>query len=235
MGTEPPPATSPVLLFDVLRDRMVTYGGSDLFDDLLPSLAALEFGGAPPSAWVEGASAQADGVHLLWQTAASPGTAVTIEKRVDIIGRTPRVPLDPRTGQWYTLGSTGVEGDGTVAWRDPLVGAGGSYSYRLVLGGAASGETRVSIPGSVGFVFESVSPTPTRGDVSLALQSTGAAPVRVQLFDATGRRVHERDLGVLPVGPQVVPFDLPAGRRAGVYFLRVSQGGDAATRKIVVF
>jgi len=231
--TEPPVATSPVAVFDVRRDRMVVYGGTALFDDLLPNLAALEFGGAGATAWIEGAIALADGVHLLWQTAANPGTPVTIEKRIDIVGREPRTTIDPVIGQWYPLAATDVDSDGSVAWRDPSVGAGGAYSYRLVLAGAATAEATVAIPGGVSFALQGVAPSPTRGSVSLRLQSTGAAPIRVALFDASGRRVLERDLGTLPGGTQVVPFDLPAGGRAGVYFLRVSQGGDAATRKVV--
>jgi len=136
-------------------------------------------------------------------------------------------------GQWYTLAATGVESDGSVAWRDPSVGAGGAYSYRLVVGGTATAEATVAIPGTLQFALHGVTPSPTRGNVALLLQSTGAAPVRAALFDASGRRVLERDLGMLPGGTQVVPFELPSGGRAGVYFLRVTQGGDAATRKIV--
>ena len=233
-GIEPPPATGPVLLYDARRDRMVAYGGSNLFDDLLPNLNALEFEGGVPPAWIAGAAAEADGVHLLWQTAADAGTPVTIEKRIDTVGRELRTPLDPQVGTWFTLASTSVEGDGSVAWRDSWVGAGGAYTYRLVLAGAATGEATVAVPGALAFAFHGVSPSPTSGQLALSLQSTGAAPIRVSMFDAAGRRVLERDLGILPGGPRVVPFDLPAGRRAGIYFLRVSQGGDAATKKIVV-
>jgi hypothetical protein len=171
--TEPPVATSPVASSTCGAIAWLVYGGSALFDDLLPNLDALEFGGDVPTAWIEGAVALADGVHLLWQTAESPGTQVTIEKRVDIVGREPRTPLDPQVGQWYTLAATGVESDGSVAWRDPLVGAGGAYSYRLVVGGTATAEASVVVPGTLRFALHGVTPSPTRGPVALSLQSTG--------------------------------------------------------------
>ena len=93
----------------------------------------------------------------------------------------------------------------------------------------------VAVPLGATFALLGVAPSPTRGPLTLAVRSTGAAPVHVTLFDASGRRVLEKDLGMVPAGPQFVAFDLPSGRRAGVYFVRVSQGVDAATRKVVVF
>ena len=67
----------------------------------------------------------------------------------------------------------------------------------------------------------------------LAIRSTGVAPVWASLYDASGRRVMTRELGVLPAGVQSVPLELGL-QKAGIYFVRVSQGGNASTRKIVL-
>ena len=107
------------------------------------------------------------------------------------------------------------------------------HSYRLVVGGQVSEAASLIVPASATFAFESALPSPTTGPLVLAIRSTGAAPVWASLYDVQGRRVLTRELGVLPAGVQSVPLELGLAK-AGVYFVRVSQGGSASTRKIVL-
>jgi len=234
-GSEPPPATAPAVVFDVRRDRLVTYAGSDVLDDLYPDLRALEFGGAGNAgeSWLEGARVEGTSVRIAWQTLASPGTVVAIEKRVDVYGDELRFPFAPPVGTWATATQAGVAADGGVAWTDSRVGGGGSYSYRLNVGGQASEVASVNVPVTATFALESALPSPTTGPLVLAIRSTGVAPVWASLYDASGRRVMTRELGVLPAGVQSVPLELGL-QKAGIYFVRVSQGGNASTRKIVL-
>lgn len=235
-GREPYPATSASAVYDPRRDRMVTYGGSELFDDLLSDFRALEFGagGVTYTAWFSGARIESDGVHLLWQTDVAPGAQVRVEKRVDVEGGGIGLPDAPPAGTWFDFGAAEITNDGSILSRDERVYPGGTYSYRVVIAGTPAGEAVIEIPGTPGFALHSLTPMPTTGTFSISLRSNGVAPLRAQLFDARGRHVETRNLGLLPAGPRILPFDLPHGRRAGVYFLRLTQGTDAITRKIVL-
>jgi hypothetical protein len=231
-GHEPYPATSPTMVFDARRDRLVTYGGSELFDDLLPDFRALAFGGLSGAAWVTGARVEADGAHLEWQTAQAPGTAVIVEKRID--NGAAGFPGEPTDGSWFQVASGNVAADGSVEYVDARLRDGVTYSWRLVIGGVPTGEVALTSPVVPRFAFAAAFPIPARGALTLALRSTGAELVRAALYDAGGRRVHEESLGVVPAGWQNVAFAVPEGLRSGVYFLRVSQGAAQATRKIVL-
>jgi hypothetical protein len=101
------------------------------------------------------------------------------------------------------------------------------------VGGQTSEVTSIVVPASATFAFEGALPSPTTGPLVLAIRSTGAAPVWASLYDVQGRRVLTRELGMLPAGVQSVPLELGLAK-AGVYFVRVSQGGSASTRKIVL-
>jgi hypothetical protein len=236
-GPDPQPATAPSTVYDARRDRMVTYGGSDVFDYLIPDFRGLDlnpFATGPVPAWFAGARLAPEGVHLLWQSDAPTGTLVLVEKRIDLAGGGLPLPGDAPPGTWDELGSERVGAGGEVAWLDPRALGGGTYSYRLILPEGAAGEVVIEIPVSVRFAFAGATPSPTTGTMALTLFSTGLSSVRAELFDVRGRRVESRSLGMVPAGPQSVAFDFGNARRAGIYFLRVTQGTDSATRKIVL-
>lgn len=80
-------------------------------------------------------------------------------------------------------------------------------------------------------------PNPAAGDVTLRLDLERPRPVRVDVFDVTGRRVRTRTLGELPAGPQRIVWEGTddAGRRVapGVFFLQIT-AGDAVLRERIV-
>jgi photosystem II stability/assembly factor-like uncharacterized protein len=80
-------------------------------------------------------------------------------------------------------------------------------------------------------------PNPSRGPVRFALALPTAAAVDVAVFDAAGRRIRTLLSGATEAGSHPLAWDgLDArGRRAGagVYFLRASAPGSAATRRLV--
>jgi hypothetical protein len=236
IGPEPYPATAPSAIYDSRRDRMLTYGGNELFGDLLPDLRALDFEptGSPLRAWFLGAHLASDGLHLLWQTDASSGSVVRIEKRIDVAGDGLALPGEAPPGTWFTLGAEAIAGNGAIAWVDPRARTGGTYSYRVVLADGTAGEVVIMVPAILHFALEAVAPTPTTGTTTLSIRSTGLAAVRAELYDSRGRRLETRDLGTPPAGAQSLPFNVSEQWRTGVYFLRVSQGSDSATRKIVL-
>ena len=74
---------------------------------------------------------------------------------------------------------------------------------------------------------------PLRGRLRIAFTLPRAAPARADVFDLSGRRVLTRDLEAR-AGPQLV--DLAEGRSlaAGLYLVKLSQGGRSVLTKAVV-
>jgi hypothetical protein len=81
----------------------------------------------------------------------------------------------------------------------------------------------------------SAMPNPARGGlVKLQLRLPAAGRARVELLDLAGRRVTSRDFEAAAAGQQAL--DLSTGRRVvpGLYFARVTQGGEARTARVIV-
>jgi sugar lactone lactonase YvrE len=97
----------------------------------------------------------------------------------------------------------------------------------------------VDVPGpALAFELDPVWPNPAAGGRSLSARFTlpRAAAARLELVDVAGRRVAGRDVGGLGVGTHTVDLSDSGGRvlGAGVYFLRLVQGGEVAVRRMVV-
>ncbi len=235
-GIQPYPATGSVATYDPARDRMVTFGGTQVFGDYLTDYRALEFapGGTARGAWLLGARVERDGVHLLWQTPPGGGGAsIRIEKRAEVAAEGVLLGSGARPGGWFGAANVTPDANGLLAWTDPAIGPGGSYRYRLGAQGALGGEVEVVVPGTSRFAIERVAPQPTTGALAITFRSNGLGPVHLALYDVRGRRVATRELGALPEGITVVNYEVPPALR-GVCFLRLSQGTWVETRKVVV-
>lgn len=81
-------------------------------------------------------------------------------------------------------------------------------------------------------------PNPFNPRTTIAFRTAGDAPARLAVYDAAGRLVRTLVDGVLPAGEHAVAWDGAAedGRRgaAGVYFLRLENGGVTETRSVVM-
>jgi|KBSSwiStaDraftv2_1062776.scaffolds.fasta_scaffold621186_2 hypothetical protein len=75
---------------------------------------------------------------------------------------------------------------------------------------------------------------PMRGAVRLTILLPNAAHAKLALYRVDGRRVAQRDLGLLPAGRNEVTLEETARVGAGLYIARVNADGVAAVRKIVV-
>jgi len=81
-------------------------------------------------------------------------------------------------------------------------------------------------------------PNPFGLNTAVRIGLPAASQVTVSVFDVAGKRVATRELGVMAAGYQTLNF---SGRDAagqplpsGVYFYRVTAGGEVATRKMVI-
>ncbi len=129
-------------------------------------------------------------------------------------------------------------GGAIVTWYDSRGGDYDIYAQRVDQGGVVGGALRVDVPieAGVAFALEPLRPNPTRGN-SLKLHFTlpAEAPASLQMVDVRGRLVASREVGSLGAGRHAV--DLTAGRRlpAGIYLVRLRQGGlQRVTRAVVL-
>lgn len=77
-----------------------------------------------------------------------------------------------------------------------------------------------SNPGGNGYVLLSAAPNPFRSSTTLRYRLPEASAVRLELFDAQGRVVHSRDLGVQAAGEQLAGVFGFSGK-TGVYLYRL--------------
>lgn len=93
-------------------------------------------------------------------------------------------------------------------------------------------------PGAAAFAFAPPSPNPARGATRFAVTLPGPAELRLELFDAAGRRVRALAEGAFAPGAHAFAWDLrdDAGRRVapGLYLARASAGGSEVVRRVVV-
>jgi hypothetical protein len=77
-----------------------------------------------------------------------------------------------------------------------------------------------------------VRPSPTRGPLGLELTLARSERATVELLDVSGRRVVFRDLGAMTPGRHRIELRDPLP--AGLYVVRLTQGGTSRTAKAVV-
>jgi len=81
-------------------------------------------------------------------------------------------------------------------------------------------------------------PNPTRGAARLEITLATSAQVDVSVFDAAGRRIRLLAHGTLAQGRHEIAWDARDERgsraRAGVYFVRASDGSETRTQRLVI-
>jgi hypothetical protein len=111
--------------------------------------------------------------------------------------------------------------------------------------GVPSNEASVTIPTAVGdtpslarLTLGGNFPNPFSGDTVLRVGLPRNSDVRLDVFDAAGRRVATRDIPRLPAGWQRIAFNGRDGRgkalASGVYFGRITAAGETRTMKMVI-
>jgi hypothetical protein len=90
-----------------------------------------------------------------------------------------------------------------------------------------SGSTAIESAVRGGIVL---SPNPTWGVAMVRFTTTYSVPVRVRALDASGRVVHERDMGVLFPGEHTADLQLPAG----IYIVELLAGKESYKARLVV-
>jgi len=130
---------------------------------------------------------------------------------------------------WEARGTASPEGGDRLVFDDPDIVPGGRYAYAL--GDEHMGTVWVDVPAVAMFSLEGFRPNPADGPITVAFTLDSTAPARLEIFDLTGRRVSSSEVNGPGPGRRLVT--VPAGRPlpAGVYTIRLSQGGRALTRR----
>jgi hypothetical protein len=176
---------------------------------------------AAPVALV-GAQASLDSVTVSWSAPA--GFGATLFRRD---GAAPYQDLGPVT----------ADAANTIVYVDRSVTPGRSYGYRLGVQGfcqAFVGAVTVSVP-ALELALYGFQPNPTAQDVNVSFSLASGDPAALALYDVSGREVYRLQVGALGPGPHVVNLTQGVSVKAGLYFVRLSQGGRTRVRRVAIF
>lgn len=158
-------------------------------------------------------------VQLVWSTGS--GASATVYRRAE------------GDALWSVLGRASADGSGRISFEDRDVAAGTRYGYRLGVtadgGETFSAEAWVDVPAAQ-LALNRIAVAGGRADIGFTLPHRGSASL--DWIDVAGRRVGGRELEGLSAGAHTV--DLASPRGAGVYFLRLSQAGQNAVRRVAL-
>jgi pre-peptidase len=179
---------------------------------------------AAPQVGLQSVSAAPGLVRLVWST-PDVGLTATVYRSTDMVN-------------WTALGDVSRDSEGRLVFEDHGAVAGTRYYYRLGLHGC-SGETltqevAVDVPTSVATEpsIHEVRPIPADLQVFVTFTLPGAGPATLELLDVSGRRVRERSVSGL--GEQTIDLGTGEPLRAGVYLVRLTQGGKSAVSRVSV-
>jgi hypothetical protein len=77
-------------------------------------------------------------------------------------------------------------------------------------------------------------PNPPSRELRVAFTLARSESTRLEILDVSGRRLLDRDLGVMGPGDHVVTLGSKPRLSPGVYMLRLSQGSQSVTARGVV-
>jgi hypothetical protein len=145
--------------------------------------------------------------------------------------------VERRTGSeaWLRLGAPSVLGRDRLAFEDRAVEAGATYEYRLEVtfedGSRFDSDVTVRIPRLLGFGLAGVYPNPAVGDGRVTFSLPDAAPARIDVLDAGGRRLGSIAVGALGAGTHTLRLPFDRRPAPGLCFIRLSRGGESRVTK----
>jgi hypothetical protein len=172
-----------------------------------------------------GAEVEVGLVRLTWYAPQGPGLTATVERRIE-------------ESEWLPLGPPQILSDGVIRYEDRSVSPGMRYGYRLGYsdgtGVGYTDETWVGVPTAARFALRGLSPNPSAGDAIVALSLASHEAAGLEVYDISGRLVSSRELGALGPGPHELRLGERGQLAAGVYTVRLRQGGQIVSARAVV-
>jgi hypothetical protein len=165
-----------------------------------------------------------DVVRLRWRMEGGAGLRADVQRR-------------EASGDWLTLASLQPDGVGDIAFEDRAVTPGASYEYRLRWSEDetehVAGDVRVVVPRSAALALSPPEPNPSAGAFRVRFALAGGAPARLEVLDVAGRRIAVRELSA-GAGSHVEEFAAAATWPAGLYLVRLSEGGRARVTRLAI-
>jgi hypothetical protein len=191
----------------------------DLPADSLYTLIEGEGAPTPVAASLVAWSVSERGVELTWHGSELGGAEIAVERRRE-------------GGEWVTIDRVFAEAGGLVVYVDATATP-GRWAYRLRLpDGESTAGAWIEVPAwALSLRFLGTGRGGRRLAIELELPHTGAT--RLQVLDASGRRIAGHDLGALPAGRRRLELDGPP-LAPGVYWIRLSHGGRSIVARAVV-
>ena len=118
-------------------------------------------------------------------------------------------------GELVPAGDLTADGSGMIVYEDVNAVAGRSYEYAI--GITQNGVERmlgnvwVDVPETAEFALRAINDTQGGNVLRFVVKVPSATPARLELVDITGRRMADRDLGVLGAGEHTVQLMCRAG------------------------
>jgi hypothetical protein len=164
-------------------------------------------------------------LRLRWHAAEGFATQAVVERR------------EGPDESWTTVGTARLGSDGDYLFVDSTVRPGQGLDYRLFLNergeASYSSPVRVEIPEATLQMAIDLPHQPMRPGDRIRLTLPDRLPARLDIFDARGRRTWQVELAGQAAGVQEHVLPAIACRTSGVYWLRLSQGSESRTARVV--
>lgn len=214
--------------FDPARDRALLFGGGNSLQQTGSGLYVLQFG-------IDSATAVA--ASLVAQDATP--TRVRLEwQLVDAGGATFAVARSEDGTAWAPLASPRAGGQDRLIVEDDDVRAGARYGYRLAVSDRGVPRTLdevwVQVPAGFTTRLDGARPNPSADPVRLSFALADDAPATLELLDVQGRQLARLDVGALGAGEHVVSLHDVRRLAPGLYFARLTRGGDVRVARLSV-
>ena len=166
-----------------------------------------------------GATATPEAVELSWY---APGVTSA------------RVQRAEAGSGWTTQATIARDGSSMMVWSDRSIVAGSRYGYRLADDlGRVHGETWVDVPTRHRLALAGMRPHPAVAGAVVVLSLPRRAPARLHVLDIAGRRIVTREVGSLGPGTHSLRMGELDRLPAGVYMMRLEQGGESVSGRMV--
>ena len=212
-----------VAVYDPDGRRMIMYGGFMGAGQYSGEVWALSLDVTTPVAIsLATVDVASDLVRLTWSTEAAANLRAAVQRS------------DAGSDEWVDIGNPTVSDGDRLVFEDRTVVAGARYGYRLMLPDGATAATWVTIPTPAILSLTGASPNPSPNGVAVRFSLPGKDPATLELFDLGGRRVASREVGSLGAGDHLVALSDRMQLSAGVYLIRLTQGGRRLIAKACV-
>ena len=170
--------------------------------------------------------ASVERVALTWRAGGDALASATVERRRENEDRRVQASLAP-------------DGTGALRYEDRAVTPGTRYAYRLTWAEAGglrhTSETWVEVPLAARFALAGASPNPApRAALRVAYSLAEPGAARLELLDVQGRSVAHREITAAGPGAHLEGFPEVGALRPGLYWLRLTQGENRATKRVVL-